>query len=159
MSERGVFVLDYETWDMFDNDAPLTEREAYLWVGLNGPVLRKFSWLARQWRWAQPRVRAFVYKLSGAGLLEIRGRQIYAVHLWEAQAKSDSFRSWAELREAVFARDGYCCVYCGAGGAGLHCDHVTPRIQGGADTFENLATSCAPCNLSKGGRTPEEWRQ
>ena len=30
-----------------------------------------------------------------------------------------------------------------------------PRSQGGRTTWENIVCSCIPCNLRKGGRTPE----
>ena len=67
---------------------------------------------------------------------------------------------WLELRRSVFARDGFRCTYCGGDGGGieLHCDHITPRSKGGKSTLDNLATACAPCNMMKGARTPEEWR-
>jgi 5-methylcytosine-specific restriction endonuclease McrA len=66
--------------------------------------------------------------------------------------------TWARLRDAVFLRDGYSCVYCGADGPTLHCDHIIPVSRGGRSVMENLATACGPCNVSKGARTPEEWR-
>ena len=58
-------------------------------------------------------------------------------------------------RKALFARDGYMCVYCGSTGK-LTLDHVGPRSRGGDSIWENVVTSCAPCNLRKGNRTPEE---
>jgi 5-methylcytosine-specific restriction endonuclease McrA len=58
-------------------------------------------------------------------------------------------------RKALFARDGHRCVYCGAT-AKLTLDHVLPRSRGGDSIWENVVTSCAPCNLRKGNRTPEE---
>jgi len=58
-------------------------------------------------------------------------------------------------RRALFARDGYKCVYCGSNGR-LTLDHVLPRSRGGDSVWENVVTSCAPCNLRKGNRTPEE---
>lgn len=64
---------------------------------------------------------------------------------------------WQELREAVFERDGYACVYCGSG-RDLHCDHVDPVVRGGGHNIENLVTSCATCNLSKSSKTVAEWR-
>jgi 5-methylcytosine-specific restriction endonuclease McrA len=50
-------------------------------------------------------------------------------------------------RRAVFARDQFC-------GAQKHLtvDHVVPRSKGGADSWDNVVTSCAPCNLRKGDR-------
>ncbi len=34
--------------------------------------------------------------------------------------------------------------------------HVVPRSRGGRTSWENIVTACAPCNLAKGGRTPQE---
>ncbi|MFN2467374.1 MAG: HNH endonuclease [Gaiellaceae bacterium] len=59
-------------------------------------------------------------------------------------------------RRALFARDNWSCVYCGSGGGRLTLDHVVPRSRGGGSVWENVVTSCAPCNLRKGNRLPEE---
>ena len=59
-------------------------------------------------------------------------------------------------RRALFARDGWKCVYCGDGAGRLTLDHVVPRSRGGKSVWENVVTSCAPCNLRKGNRLPEE---
>jgi 5-methylcytosine-specific restriction endonuclease McrA len=59
-------------------------------------------------------------------------------------------------RRALFARDGWRCVYCGTSGGRLTLDHVVPRSRGGESVWENVVTSCAPCNLRKGDRSPEE---
>jgi 5-methylcytosine-specific restriction endonuclease McrA len=59
-------------------------------------------------------------------------------------------------RRALFARDGWRCVYCGTTGGRLTLDHVVPRSRGGESVWENVVTSCAPCNLRKGNRLPEE---
>jgi len=56
-------------------------------------------------------------------------------------------------RRAVFARDRYRCQYCGSD-KHLTVDHVVPRSKGGGDSWENVVTSCAPCNLRKGDRLP-----
>ena len=58
-------------------------------------------------------------------------------------------------RRALFARDGWRCVYCGSAGR-LTLDHVIPRSRGGDSVWENVVTSCAPCNLKKGNRLLEE---
>src|SRR3954451_10882587 len=52
-------------------------------------------------------------------------------------------------RRAVFARDRWTCQYCGSRG-NLTVDHVVPRSKGGASNWENIVTSCAPCNRRKG---------
>jgi 5-methylcytosine-specific restriction endonuclease McrA len=61
-------------------------------------------------------------------------------------------------RRNIFLRDGFACQYCGVrpGVRELNLDHVLPRSRGGRSSWENLATSCHPCNLTKGRRTPEE---
>ena len=59
-------------------------------------------------------------------------------------------------RRALFARDGWRCVYCGTSSGRLTLDHVVPRSKGGESIWENVVTACAPCNLRKGDRLPEE---
>jgi 5-methylcytosine-specific restriction endonuclease McrA len=58
-------------------------------------------------------------------------------------------------RRAVFARDSWTCQYCGTG-THLTVDHVVPRSRGGQTNWENIVTSCAPCNRRKGNRMPVE---
>jgi 5-methylcytosine-specific restriction endonuclease McrA len=52
-------------------------------------------------------------------------------------------------RRAVFARDRWTCQYCGSRG-NLTVDHVVPRSKGGMSSWDNIVTSCAPCNRRKG---------
>ena len=59
-------------------------------------------------------------------------------------------------RRVLFARDGWQCVYCGSDSGRLTLDHVVPRSRGGTSVWENVVTSCAPCNLKKGNRSLEE---
>jgi len=59
-------------------------------------------------------------------------------------------------RRALFARDNWQCVYCGSTAGRLTLDHVVPRSRGGGSTWENVVTSCAPCNLRKGDRLLHE---
>jgi 5-methylcytosine-specific restriction endonuclease McrA len=59
-------------------------------------------------------------------------------------------------RRVLFARDGWKCVYCGSEGNRLTLDHVVPRSRGGTSVWENVVTSCAPCNLRKADRLVEE---
>jgi 5-methylcytosine-specific restriction endonuclease McrA len=59
-------------------------------------------------------------------------------------------------RRALFARDGWRCVYCGTTNGRLTLDHVVPRSKGGESVWENVVTACAPCNLRKGDRTLEQ---
>lgn len=62
----------------------------------------------------------------------------------------------------LFARDNYACQYCGRhrlelrGRAFLTRDHIRPTSRGGDNTWENVVTSCSPCNNRKGNRLPRE---
>jgi 5-methylcytosine-specific restriction endonuclease McrA len=62
----------------------------------------------------------------------------------------------------LFARDAYSCQYCGRhrselrGRQFLTRDHILPISRGGANTWENVVTSCSPCNNRKGNHVPEE---
>ena len=62
----------------------------------------------------------------------------------------------------LFARDDYSCQYCGRrrnefrGRQFLTRDHVVPLSRGGDNTWENVVTSCSPCNNRKGDRLPAE---
>lgn len=58
----------------------------------------------------------------------------------------------------LFKRDHNLCMYCGKTYtyADLTRDHVTPRAQGGADTWENVVAACKRCNHFKADRTPEQ---
>ncbi len=67
----------------------------------------------------------------------------------------DQDRSPAFTRFNVFLRDGFTCQYCGQAGE-LTFDHVVPRSHGGRTTWENIVAACPPCNLRKGGRTPQQ---
>jgi len=58
-------------------------------------------------------------------------------------------------RRAVFARDNYCCQYCGATQR-LTLDHVIPKSRGGRSSWDNVVASCAPCNIRKADRLPDE---
>ena len=62
----------------------------------------------------------------------------------------------------LFARDDYCCMYCGRhrhqlkGRQFLTRDHILPLSRGGGNDWTNVVTSCSPCNNRKGSRLPEE---
>ncbi len=72
----------------------------------------------------------------------------------------------AYSKKNIFARDKYTCQYCGKEFPykKLEVDHVIPRSRweklGGsgksANVFENVVTSCKPCNSKKGDKLCHE---
>lgn len=61
-------------------------------------------------------------------------------------------------RNNVYSRDHYTCQYCRRqpGTGNLNLDHVVPRKMGGTTSWENIVTSCVPCNSKKAMRTPKQ---
>lgn len=65
-----------------------------------------------------------------------------------------------EKRLAIYARDGFCCVYCGASiesGATLTLDHVIAHALGGSNDAANLVTCCGECNSRKRDLSTRPW--
>ena len=62
----------------------------------------------------------------------------------------------------LFARDNYRCQYCGRhrgqlkGRQFMTRDHILPISRGGDNSWQNVVTSCSPCNNRKGNRLPRE---
>lgn len=105
-------------------------------------------------RWKQIRER--LLKLERLALVA-GGIDAPIVHRWANWTGRETIP--AHVRRAVFERDGDRCAYCGATDGPFHLDHVFPAIRGGHSGADNLVVACAPCNLSKGAQTPEEWLQ
>ena len=61
-------------------------------------------------------------------------------------------------RNNIFLRDKNQCQYCAKTlpRKELNLDHVKPRTLGGRTNWENIVTSCIPCNIAKGGKNPEQ---
>lgn len=59
--------------------------------------------------------------------------------------------SWIiqKRRLALYARDGWRCVYCQKR-AKLTLDHLKPRSLGGSNKNQNLVTACHKCNSLRG---------
>lgn len=63
----------------------------------------------------------------------------------------------ANVQIAIYVRDSFTCVYCGAAGTKLHVDHIRPQSHFAASVKAavvnapaNLVTACEGCNLAKG---------
>lgn len=61
-------------------------------------------------------------------------------------------------RANIYLRDAHTCQYCAGkfDSEDLTFDHVIPSAQGGQRRWDNIVTSCVPCNRRKGARTPAE---
>lgn len=58
----------------------------------------------------------------------------------------------------VFYRDSFKCQYCRNTflSRDLTLDHVIPKSKGGETSWENIVSSCAPCNIKKADKLPHE---
>lgn len=84
--------------------------------------------------------------------LTVRAPSVVTLREFVTQDRPPAF-----TRFNLFLRDGFTCVYCGSDAReDLTFDHLIPRSRGGRTKWNNIVTACAPCNLKKGGRTPEQ---
>jgi len=77
-----------------------------------------------------------------------------------AQPKGQWIRT--TTRFAIYRRDSFRCVYCGADlfgapGHEITLDHVEPRELGGTNATTNLVTACRACNCAKQDKTLRQW--
>lgn len=56
-------------------------------------------------------------------------------------------------KSALLARDNWTCGWCGLPGDTV--DHIVPRSRGGRHEWDNVVTSCLPCNNDKGDAPPD----
>ena len=100
-----------------------------------------------------------VFRLTEAWMEPSGGRQVckFRLEITEADAagapqeREPSRIVPSSVKQEVWARDGGCCVLCGASDD-LHFDHEIPFSKGGASTTENVRILCARHNLRKGAR-------
>lgn len=83
-----------------------------------------------------------------SGLVRLARR--YTLPRWLVPLRHRA-RISAEVRRAVYDRDGWACGHCGATER-LTLDHIHPWSLGGEDAIENLQTLCQSCNSRKGVR-------
>lgn len=66
--------------------------------------------------------------------------------------KVELFEFSPEVKEAIFKKDSYKCVWCGRGradGVEICVDHKLAKDKGGTNTIDNGQTLCMQCNLIK----------
>lgn len=61
-------------------------------------------------------------------------------------------------RRNIYEHYGYHCCYCGKKfqTKDLNLEHIVPSSRGGQSTWNNVVTSCIPCNIKKGDSLPHE---
>lgn len=71
--------------------------------------------------------------------------------------KAGGSHSRAQLKKLLISQKG-CCWWCGEKlGATYHADHRVPLAKGGSNDIANIVLACAPCNLSKNAKMPDEF--
>lgn len=67
--------------------------------------------------------------------------------------------SQKEINALIKVYNNKCC-YCSIdlNKSNIHLDHYIPLARGGEHNINNLVPSCNKCNLSKGSKLLEEWK-
>lgn len=67
--------------------------------------------------------------------------------------------SFNRLKQDVWRRDNYHCVYCERemGDVTMTIDHFIPVSAGGRTEYSNLVSCCLHCNRDKADSLPETW--
>jgi 5-methylcytosine-specific restriction endonuclease McrA len=104
------------------------------------------DWAALEPRDGEPAIRTVAFRM--------RVPEVVTLNTYDRPRES----AVAFSRRNIFKRDHMTCQYCGArpGSEELTIDHVLPRAQGGASTWENCVLACVACNARKANRTPEQ---
>lgn len=111
---------------------------------------------ARKWRQNNTERSAASWK---AWYLGNKDKRLASYALWRTrQAQNGGSFTDKDIAHMRAIQQGHCC-YCGRTDQPERIDHILPVIQGGPSDPWNLALCCPTCNSSKGGRTPEQWRE
>jgi 5-methylcytosine-specific restriction endonuclease McrA len=144
----------------------------------NDGVLPSLDAISFDLRISKHKAAEAITALTDVGLIDKRDDDQFEPHNWGSrQYQSDASRDrvkrhrekrtaaglqsqWTApkaLRQAIYKRDNFRCVYCGSDEK-LSLDHRIPEFRGGTHAKENLATACMACNGSKRDLTEEEFR-
>lgn len=65
-----------------------------------------------------------------------------------------------QKRQSILDKTGGKCAYCGSSldFVTFHTDHVHASSNGGGNDTSNLLPACSPCNVRKGQRSVEDFR-
>lgn len=103
-----------------------------------------------------PRFRKYGDPLAGGPFRVLRGtgnRWVYDENRRAAKAKMSQVSGETAEYVKILRKDP--CVYCGA--SCEHIDHIIPFADGGPTEWNNLAATCADCNLSKNRKSVLEF--
>jgi 5-methylcytosine-specific restriction endonuclease McrA len=142
-----------ERWKRRQIDALMTEQgERPVRLSCLG---KRVYWMFRDcFYWEDDGLSGGDVKALALQRLRKRERQLTNAHsLMRAEEQGKLVRAPlpADVRRAVFERDGGRCVECESG-FDLQYDHIIPFSLGGATTVANLQLLCAGCNARKGNR-------
>jgi hypothetical protein len=126
-----------------------------------GHAMKLLAWLARGRERATERQRANV---CGLGLTAWSNRRAGIMGALKVLIENSEPRVRAgrppiskARRQAILARDGAVCRYCGDTEGPFHVDHIKPLARGGSNRDQNLGVACAACNFAKAAKLVAEW--
>ena len=133
----------------------------------NAPLLQIIGFLTvGNPSWTESRAMVAIANLQANGILVESETELLLTRYITAEGctlfrpkKKRQGPSKIQQRQYLMKRFEGRCVYCRRviPKGEVTCDHVVPKIRGGADEYANMALCCKPCNTMKGSRTPEQW--
>lgn len=114
------------------------------------------------------RSRGYQIKYRNRHLEKVREKEALYIrsHPDVAKAKNSARRARLRAAEGKFsaadvralgAKQSGKCFWCQSPMEKYHIDHVIPLSRGGTNYPENIVLACAPCNLAKHSKMPDEW--
>lgn len=70
---------------------------------------------------------------------------------------ADGSFSKEEIADLYELQDGRCAACTARLSSKYHIDHIVPLANGGTNYIANIQLLCAPCNLSKGARSNDDF--
>lgn len=146
-------------WD--DANREHVNRAAREWKAANPERHREYM---RQWHADNPE-KDHLWREANSGIVKAanrRSKRRHRAHHTEYQRLRRSRKVMAppalisQGRKIATEDSTSRCYWCGDASPS-HRDHIHPLSRGGAHCDENLVWACAPCNMSKGARSPLAW--
>jgi len=174
----GFFVVPVEFWsDPTFADAPMSEREAWIWLSsrssTDGFSATKHCF-ERQVGWTWKKAKVWLFSMNMRGLIT-NLRIDKSVATGDAEARhvfggapirpvfygipigsvgSQRVAVPVAVRRKVLARSS--CEYCGDTHGPFEVDHIVAVSRGGGNEADNLALACFQCNRAKSDKSLEE---